>query len=145
MENSDVEYNVISQETENFIIHDIISQFMPMKNETNESKEDISKISYNDYYINQGVDYIKRNVKLNDPLMNLIFEEEAKNLKTPLDEWELNDFKGKVNNIEVGKVNKTLDLLKFISYYLSSYTYSLYYQSTFYRRQSVARASLTLF
>ena len=98
MENSDIKYNVISQETENFIIHDIISQFMPMKNETNESKEDISKISYNDYYINQGVDYIKRNVKLNDPLMNLIFEEEAKNLKTPLDEWELNDFKN--NNLD---------------------------------------------
>ena len=98
MENSDIQYNVISQETENFIIHDIISQFMPMKNETNESKEDISKISYNDYYINQGVDYIKRNVKLNDPLMNLIFEEESKNLKTPLDEWELNDFKN--NNLD---------------------------------------------
>ena len=98
MENSDVEYNVISQETENFIIHDIISQFMPMKNETNESKEDISKISYNDYYINQGVDYIKRNVKLNDPLMNLIFEEEANNLKTPLDEWQLKDFKN--NNLD---------------------------------------------
>ena len=98
MENSDVEYNVISQETENFIIHDIISQFIPMKNETNESKEDISKISYNDYYINQGVDYIKRNVKLNDPLMNLVFEEEAKNLKTPLDEWELKDFKN--NNLD---------------------------------------------
>ena len=98
MKNSDIEYNVISQETENFIIHDIIIQFMPMKNESNESKEDISKISYNDYYINQGVDYIKRNVKLNDPLMNLIFEEEAKNLKTPLDEWELNDFKN--NNLD---------------------------------------------
>ena len=98
MENSDVEYNVISQETENFIIHDIISQFIPMKNESNETKEDISKISYNDYYINQGVDYIKRNVKLNDPLMDIIFEEQAKNLKTPLDEWELNDFKN--NNLD---------------------------------------------
>jgi hypothetical protein len=103
MENSDIEYNVISQETENFIIHDIISQFMPMKNESNETKEDISKISYNDYYINQGVDYIKRNVKLNDPLMNLIFEEEAKNLKTPLDEWELNDFKN--NNLDINNNN----------------------------------------
>ena len=103
MENSDVEYNVISQETENFIIHDIISQFMPIKNDTNESKEDISKISYNDYYINQGVDYIKRNVKLNDPLMNLIFEEEAKNLKTPLDEWQLKDFKN--NNLDINNNN----------------------------------------
>ena len=100
MQNSDVEYNDISQEMENFIIHDIISQFMPNKNETNEEKgeEDISKISYNDYYINQGVDYIKRNVKLNDPLMNLIFEKEAENLKTPLDEWELRDFKN--NNLD---------------------------------------------
>ena len=124
MENSDIHYNVISQETENFIIHDIISQFMPMKNESlsffekkdrvasekiyfsdesNETKEDISKISYNDYYINQGVDYIKRNVKLNDPLMNLIFEEEAKNLKTPLDEWELKDFKN--NNLDINNNN----------------------------------------
>ena len=103
MENSDIQYNVISQETENFIIHDIISQFMPMKNETNESKEDISKISYNDYYINQGVDYIKRNVKLNDPLMNLIFEEEAKNLKTPLDEWQLKEFKN--NNLDINNNN----------------------------------------
>ena len=105
---------------ENFIIHDIISQFMPMKNdeslsffekkdkvtsekiyfsdESNESKEEISKISYNDYYINQGVDYIKRNVKLNDPLMNLIFEEESNNLKTPLDEWQLKDFQN--NNLD---------------------------------------------
>jgi len=103
MENSNVEYNVISQETENFIIHDIISQFIPMKNESNETKEDISKISYNYYYINQGVEYIKRNVKLNDPLMNLIFEEEAKNLKTPLDEWELKDFKN--NNLDINNNN----------------------------------------
>ena len=105
MQNSDVEYNDISQEMENFIINDILSQFMPMKNdanESNESKEDISKISYNDYYINQGVDYIKRNVKLDDPLMNLIFEKEAENLKTPLDEWELRDFKN--NNLDNNNV-----------------------------------------
>lgn len=101
MQKSDITYNEISQEMENFIIHDIISQFMPMKNDTNESnesKEDISKISYNDYYINQGVDYIKRNVKLNDPLMNLIFEKESENITTPLDEWELRDFKN--NNLD---------------------------------------------
>ena len=103
MQKSDITYNEISQEMENFIIHDIISQFMPMKNdESNETKEDISKISYNDYYINQGVDYIKRNVKLNDPLMNLIFEEESKNLKTSLDEWQLKDFQN--NNIDINNV-----------------------------------------
>ena len=103
MQKSDITYNDISQEMENLIIHDIISQFMPMKNdESNETKEDISKISYNDYYINQGVDYIKRNVKLNDPLMNLIFEEESNNLKTPLDEWQLKDFQN--NNIDINNV-----------------------------------------
>ena len=99
MDKSDITYNDISQEMENFIINDIISQFMPMKNdESNESKEDISKISYNDYYINQGVDYIKRNIKLDDPWMNLIFEKEVENLKTPLNEWELKDFKN--NNLD---------------------------------------------
>lgn len=101
MQNSDVEYNMISQETENFIIHDIISQFIPMKNDTNESnesKEDISKISYNDYYINQGVDYVKRKTKLDDPLMNIIFEKESENITTPLNEWELRDFKN--NNLD---------------------------------------------
>ena len=102
MQKSDITYNEISQEMENFIIHDIINQFMPMKNDTNETKEDISKISYNDYYINQGVDYIKRNVKLNDPLMNLIFEKEADNITTPLNEWELRDFKN--NNLDNNNV-----------------------------------------
>ena len=108
MQKSDNSYNEISQEIENFIINDIISQFMPMKNDTYESNEekggeqDISKISYNDYYINQGVDYIKRNVKLDDPLMNLIFEKEAENLTTPLDEWQLKDFKN--NNLDNNNV-----------------------------------------
>ena len=104
MQKSDITYNEISQEMENFIIHDIINQFMPMKNdESNESKgEDISKISYNDYYINQGVDYVKRKTKLNDPLMNLIFEKQAENITTPLDEWELRDFKN--NNLDNNNV-----------------------------------------
>ena len=104
MQKSDITYNAISQEMESLIIENIIDQFKPINyDESNESKEDISKISYNDYYINQGVDYIKRNVKLNDPLMNLIFEEEAKNLKTPLDEWQLNDFKN--NNLDINNNN----------------------------------------
>ena len=103
MQNSDVEYNDISQEMENFIINDIISQFMPIKNdESNESKEDISKISYNDYYINQGVDYVKRKTKLDDPLMNLIFEKESENITTPLDEWNMRDFKN--NNLDNNNV-----------------------------------------
>ena len=96
-------FSEISQEMENLIIHDIINQFIPYSNGVEESKgEDISKISYNDYYINQGVDYVKRNVKLNDPLMNLIFEKEAENITTPLDEWELRDFKN--NNLDNNNV-----------------------------------------
>ena len=78
MEKSDITYDMVSEEMENFIIQDIINQFKPIEHDTNEEKgDDISKISYNDYYINQGVNYIKRNVKLNDPLLNLIFEKEA--------------------------------------------------------------------
>ena len=128
MEKSEITENIyfseISQEMENFIIHDIINQFIPFSNGVEESQsffekkdrvasekkyfsdeskgEDISKISYNDYYINQGVDYVKRNVKLNDPLMNLIFEKEAENITTPLDEWELRDFKN--NNLDNNNV-----------------------------------------
>ena len=103
MQKSDITYNDISQEMESLIIENIINQFKPINYEVEESKgEDISKISYNDYYINQGVDYIKRNVKLDDPLMNLIFEKEAENLKTPLDEWELKDFKN--NNLDNNNV-----------------------------------------
>ena len=103
MQKSDINYNDISQEMENFIIHDIIKQFMPFSNGVDEEKsEDISKISYNDYYINQGVDYVKRNVKLNDPLMNLIFEKEAENITTPLHEWQLRDFQN--NNLDNNNV-----------------------------------------
>ena len=103
MQKSDINYNDISQEMENFIIHDIIKQFIPCSNGVDESKgEDISRISYNDYYINQGVDYIKRNVKLNDPLMNLIFEKEAENITTPLDEWQFRDFQN--NNLDNNNV-----------------------------------------
>ena len=48
----------------------------------------ISKITYNDYYKNQGINYIKRNIKLNDPLLDPVFEAMAQNIKTPLEEWE---------------------------------------------------------
>ena len=50
------------------------------------------KLMYNDYYINQGIDYIKRNEKLNDPLMNLVFEKEAENITTPLNDWKKRGF-----------------------------------------------------
>ena len=52
------------------------------------SQEDTSKITYNDYYKNQGINYIKRNIKLNVPLLDPVFEAMAQNIKTPLEEWE---------------------------------------------------------
>ena len=42
---------------------------------------------YSLLYKNQGVNYIKRNIKLNDPLLDPVFEQMAKNIKTPLEEW----------------------------------------------------------
>ena len=99
MEKSDITYDMVSEEMENFIIQDIINQFKPIEHDTNEEKgEDISKIAYNNYYINQGVDFVKRKSKLNDPLLNLIFEKEAENITTPLDEWNMRDFKN--NNLD---------------------------------------------
>ena len=108
----------LSESKEKAIIEDLIRQFKPIdSNEYLDQNsfldedfvgealgdtrhnlfvvEDISKISYNDYYIKKGVDYIKKDVKLNDPLMNLIFEKEAENIKTPLDEWNNKEF---INN-----------------------------------------------
>lgn len=75
------------------LIEDIIAQFkvsdekqVDVVNE--ELNEDVSKITYNDYYKNQGINYIKRNIKLNDPLLDPVFEAMAQNIKTPLEEWE---------------------------------------------------------
>jgi hypothetical protein len=40
-----------------------------------------------DYYKSQGINYIKRNISLNDPLLDPVFETMAQNIKTPLEEW----------------------------------------------------------
>jgi hypothetical protein len=95
----------LSENVELAIIEDLIRQFKPftdndehlekLKELDEDFGEDLSKISYNDYFKHQGINYIKRNVKLNDPLMDLIFEKEAENIKTPLDEWNDKSF---INN-----------------------------------------------
>lgn len=95
----------LSENVELAIIEDLIRQFKPftdndehlekLKELDEDFGEDLSKISYNDYFKHQGINYIKRDVKLNDPLMNLIFEKEAENIKTPLDEWNDKNF---INN-----------------------------------------------
>ena len=51
-----------------------------------------NKLNYNDYYINQGINHIKRNDKLNDPLMDLVFELEAEKITTPLNDWKKRNF-----------------------------------------------------
>ena len=70
--------------------------------------DDVSKITYNDYYKNQGINYIKRNIKLNDPLLDPVFEAMAQNIKTPLEEWEERFPKQNdkpANNVEVYESN----------------------------------------
>ena len=71
------------------LIENIISQFkISDEKQVEEVSENVSKITYNDYYKNQGINYIKRNIKLNDPLLDPVFEAMAQNIKTPLEEWE---------------------------------------------------------
>ncbi len=90
----------------------ITDQFKPK--EPNEEKEykkdnfDFSKVDYNNYYKNNGVEYIKSKMKngLNDPLMNILIEESAKNIVTPLEEWNKRNF-----------VNNNVNEKKEVSYY----------------------------
>ena len=71
------------------LIENIISQFkISDEKQVDDVSEDVSKITYNDYYKNQGINYIKRNIKLNDPLLDPVFEQMAQNIKTPLEEWD---------------------------------------------------------
>ena len=82
------------------LIENIISQFkISDEKQVDEVSEDaclnngtslgnVSKITYNDYYKNQGINYIKRNIKLNDPLLDPVFEAMAQNIKTPFEEWK---------------------------------------------------------
>ena len=95
----------LSEAEEQKIIENIIKQFVPI-NINNKEQPDIeqpdieqpdielidSKLNYNDYYINQGINYIKRNDKLNDPLMNIVFELEAEKITTPLNDWKNRNF-----------------------------------------------------
>jgi hypothetical protein len=61
---------------------------------------DFSKVDYNNYYINNGVQHIKQRLKTNldDPYINLIINDAAKSFVTPLEEW--NNRKLKNNNIQ---------------------------------------------
>jgi len=69
---------------------------------------DFSKADYNNYYINNGIQHIKNKMKsgLDDPLINILVEESAKTIVTPLEEW---------NNRNL--VNNNIQNKKDISYY----------------------------
>ena len=67
------------------IIENIISKF---KISDEKQVDDVSKITYNDYYKFQGINYIKRNIKYNHSFLDPVFKAIALNLKTPLEEWE---------------------------------------------------------
>jgi hypothetical protein len=48
----------------------------------------------NNYYKNQGIEYIKQKHHLkDDPIIDLVLEEEAKQIMTPLEEWIAKGFK----------------------------------------------------
>ena len=98
-------------EFEQQLIDNIISQFKisdeKQVDEVSENvSEDVSKITYNDYYKNEGINYIKRNIKYNHSFLDPVFKAMAQNIKTPLEEWEerFSD-KNEKKNMEVYESN----------------------------------------
>ena len=93
------------------LIDNIIAQFKPLDekqvDEVSENvSEDVSKITYNDYYKNEGINYIKRNIKYNKSFLDPVFKAMAQNLKTPLEEWEARfSYKNEKKNMEVYESN----------------------------------------
>ena len=108
MEKRDIKFIIEDDE----FIQSITSQFK--LKEEKEQKEhlkddfDFSKVDYNNYYVNNGIQHIRNKMKsnLNDPLINILIEESAKNIVTPLEEW---------NNRNL--VNNNIQDKKDISYY----------------------------
>ena len=105
MEKRDIKFIIEDDE----FIQSITSQFK-LKEEKEQLKDDFyfSKVDYNNYYKNNGIQHIKSKMKsgLNDPLINILIEESAKNIVTPLEEW---------NNRKL--VNNNIQDKKDISYY----------------------------
>ena len=76
-------------------INSITNQFKPKQQLKDDF--DFSKVDYNNYYINNGVQHIKNRLKTNldDPYINLIINDCAKSIVTPLEEWNRRNF---INN-----------------------------------------------
>ena len=96
-------------EFEQQLIENIISQFkISDEKQVDDVSEDVSKITYNDYYKNKGIHYIKRNIKYNHSFLDPVFKAMAQNIKTPLEEWEERFPKQKdkpANKVEVYESN----------------------------------------
>ena len=91
------------------LIDDIIESLTPQKRE-------FELPDYNNYYKNQGINHIKKRLRINidDPIIDLVLEKDAEKIKTPLEEW--NERKFKSNNYGVECV--------FRNGFKNGYTYS---------------------
>ena len=94
MEKQDIKFVLEDDE----LLQSITNQFKQkeQKEEIN-NNFDFSKVDYNNYHKNNGIQYIKSKMKsgLDDPLINILIEESAKNIVTPLEEWNNRNF---INN-----------------------------------------------
>ena len=75
------------------IIDDIIQSLTPQKRE-------FELPEYNNYFKNQGINHIKKRLRINidDPIIDLVLEKDAEKITTPLEEWNNKGFKTN-NNI----------------------------------------------
>ena len=75
------------------LIDDIIESLTPQKRQ-------FELPEYNDYYKKQGINHIKKRLRINidDPIIDLVLEKDAEKIKTPLEEWNNKGFKTN-NNI----------------------------------------------
>ena len=75
------------------LIDDIIESLTPQKRQ-------FELPEYNDYYKKQGINHIKKRLRINidDPIIDLVLQKDAEKIKTPLEEWNERKFKSN-NNI----------------------------------------------
>ena len=75
------------------LIDDIIENLTPQKRE-------FELPEYNNYFKNQGINHIKKRLRINidDPIIDLVLEKDAEKITTPLEEWNERKFKSN-NNI----------------------------------------------
>ncbi len=86
MEKQDIKFILEDDE----LLQSITNQFkLTEQKEDIKNNFDFSKVDYNNYYKNNGIQHIKSKMKsgLDDPLINILIEESAKSIVTPLEEW----------------------------------------------------------